>query len=341
MNNSTYTKNSNQVSLDEVGNLRQRIDTRRNLSRWLVIAVVLVGALIGVLFIIQQTLRPEVDPNLSVPVAIEPAEQDENSLEGIPQTAITRSITQKIIDSAKHPLTPLLDVARKGIQFLDDNVQDYQCTIISQARVDGVLGDERYMCCKVRHEQKTGDEICVPFSVYACFLKPENVAGQEAIWVEGKNKGKIVAHGAGILNIKTLQLDPEGALAMNGSRYSMPNLGMKNLVAKLIEKGTNDLKYGECKANVKRGIELDGHICTMLEIVHPQPRDYFEFHIARIYIDDQRNLPIAYEGYLWPDKPGDPPPLLEKYYYTDVEINQGFKNLDFSRRNRTYDFPRW
>ncbi len=341
MNNIFYTKTSSQVARDEIDDSPRRRVSRRAFPRLVVVAIVFVFVLVGTAIAIQQLLRPEIDPDLAAPVAVEPLRQADDPLAGIPENAITRSITQEIIDSADHPLEPLLEVARDGIKFLEENVQDYVCTIVSQARVDGVLGDERYMCCKVRHAQKVGDKTCVPFSVYTCFLKPEKVAGQEAIWVEGKNKGKIVAHGAGILNMKTLHLNPDGALAMNGNRYSMPNLGMKNLIAKLIEKGTNDLNYGECTATVKRGIELDGHTCTMMEIVHPVPRDYFEFHIARIYIDDQRNLPIAYEGYLWPEKPGDPPPLLEKYYYTDVEINQGLKNLDFSHRNRAYKFPRW
>jgi hypothetical protein len=341
MHNTTYNKTSKRVSHDDAERSNQRRGKRLTFSRLITVTAAFLVILAGVAFAMQQRHHPEIDPNLSVPVALQPAEQPADPLEGISEGAITRSITQEIIDSADHPLIPLLEVARKGIQFLEENVQDYRCTIISQARVDGVLGDERYMCCKVRHEQKVGDKTCLPFSIYTCFLKPEKVAGQEAIWVEGKNKGKIVAHGPGILNIKTLHLNPDGALAMTGNRYSMPNLGMKNLILKLIEKGTNDLNYGECTATVKRGVKLDGHTCTMMEIVHPQPRDYFEFHIARIYIDDERNLPIAYEGYVWPENPGDPPVLLEKYYYTDIEINQGFKNLDFSPRNREYDFPRW
>ena len=341
MNNTIFTETTGQISCDEIENPHLRRGKRRNPSRLFVAAVVFVVALAGVVFAMQQLLRPKIVPDLAMPVAVESTERAIDPLEGIPESAITRSISQEIIDTADHPLKPPLEVARNGIKFLEENVQDYQCTIVSQALVDGVLGDEKYMCCKIRHEKKIGDKTCVPFSIYTCFLKPEKLAGQEAIWVKGRNKGKIVAHGAGILNIKTLRLNPDGALAMKGNRYSMPNLGMKNLIAKLIEKGTNDLNYGECTATVKRGIVLDGHTCTMMEIVHPQPRDHFEYHIARIYIDDHRNFPIAYEGYLWPEKPGDPPVLLEKYYYTDIEINQGLKNIDFSSRNKAYDFPRW
>ena len=342
MNDAFHSKISNQVSRDEIADQPEVRGKRRlTLRRCLLAAVGLFVILAVAAFMMQQLLRPEIDPNLSVPVVVEATEPAIDPLEGIPEDSITRSITQEIIDSAAHPLIPLLEVARNGVKFMDENVQDYKCTITSQVRVDGVLGDERYMCCKIRHERKIGDKKCVPLSIYTCFLKPENVAGQEAIWVEGRNKGKIVAHGAGLLNIKRLHLNPDGALAMSGNRYSMPNLGMKNLIKKLIEKGMNDLNHGECTATVKRGVDVDGHTCTLMEIVHPHPRDYFEFHIARIYIDDQRNLPVAYEGYLWPEKPGDAPQLLEKYYYTNIEINTGLRNIDFNPRNREYDFPRW
>ena len=32
------------------------------------------------------------------------------------------------------------------------------------------------------------------------FLKPESAKGREAIWVEGRNNGKIAAHEAGLKN---------------------------------------------------------------------------------------------------------------------------------------------
>lgn len=341
MNDAFHSQIPQHVQLDEVEPLTAATITRRlTFRRIVLIAVGLMALLCGIAFVVQPLLKPEIDPTLTVPVAVESTEQPVDELAGIPLDCITRSITQDCIDCADHPLLPLLEVARDGVQFMDDNVEDYECTIVSQARVNGVLGDERYMHCKVRHKRKIGNKY-VPLSIYTRFLKPENVAGQEAIWVEGRNRGKIIAHGSGLLNIKRLYLNPDGALAMNGNRYSMPNLGMKNLTKKLIEKGINDLNHEECIATIKRGVDVDGHTCTLMEIKHPHPREHFEFHIARIYIDDHRNLPIAYEGYLWPENPGDPPPLLEKYYYTDIKINKGLKSRDFHPKNTEYDFPRW
>lgn len=307
------------------------------------IATILVG--VGILAATFLTPpKPEVPPGLDVPVAVNLDEQEvanvKDPLDGIPLTAITRDISQDAIDAAEHPLIPLIAVAKRGLKQIEETVHDYECAIASQVSVDDVLGEARHMYCKLRHERKVNGKT-IPTGIYTRFLKPESLAGQEAIWVRGKNRGKIVAHGAGILNVKRLYLNPNGPLAMNGNRYSMPNLGMKQLIIKMIEKGEHDLKYGECEAKVKRRVEIDGHQCTMLEICHPVKRAHFEFHIARIYIDDFRNLPIAYEGYVWPESPNEEPPLLEKYYYTDIKLNVGLGNRAFNPANKEYNYPRW
>ena len=265
---------------------------------------------------------------------------EDPELAEVPAHSVTRQVTQKIIDEAEHPLIPLLKVAQAGFDYVDQNVSDYTATIVSQVRTGDTLHEQKYMFCKLRHE--VSDEgNPVPLSIYTCFLKPKSVAGQEAIWVRGQNDGKIIAHGSGLLNVKRLYLDRNGPIAMMGNRYSIDNLGMKGLVKKMIQKGRNDLSHGECIATVHRGVILDGHKCTVMEIKHPVKRDHFEFHIAKVYIDDERNLPIGYEGYLWPAKEGDEPPLLEKYYYTDIQLNVGLTDSDFDPGNEGYKFPKW
>ena len=60
--------------------------------------------------------------------------------------------------------------------------------------------------------------------------------------------------------------------------------------------------------------------------------------MARIYLDDQLNLPIRYEAYDWPDQPGDKPVLLEEYTYVNLKINQGLTDADFDVHNPQYGF---
>ena len=128
---------------------------------------------------------------------------------------------------------------------------------------------------------------------------------------------------------------------MEGNRYPIRNIGIRNLIVKMAETAEKDLLHGECNVKIKRDVEINGCKCTMLQAVHPKKRDHFEYYIARIYIDDSRNIPIAYEGYLWPEKEGERAQLLEKYYYTDIELNVGLTDEDFDAGNKAYNFPRW
>ena len=92
---------------------------------------------------------------------------------------------------------------------------------------------------------------------------------------------------------------------------------------------------------VKKDLELNGRKCMMLEAKHPVKRDHFEFHIARIYIDYETEFPVAYEGFLWPQEPGGEPVPLEKYYYSDIKLNVGLKDIDFDPANKEYAYPSW
>ena len=68
------------------------------------------------------------------------------------------------------------------------------------------------------------------------------------------------------------------------------------------------------------------------------PRRNFLFHLARIFVDDELNLPIRYESYDWPEKPGGPPELIEEYTYLNLKLNNGFTDADFDIRNPNYQF---
>ena len=59
------------------------------------------------------------------------------------------------------------------------------------------------------------------------------------------------------------------------------------------------------------------------------PRRNFVFHMARIFVDKELNLPIRYESYDWPKEPGGPPELMEEYTYLNLKLNNGFTDADF------------
>jgi outer membrane lipoprotein-sorting protein len=78
--------------------------------------------------------------------------------------------------------------------------------------------------------------------------------------------------------------------------------------------------------------------CILLTVMHPIRRSGFIFHIARIFVDQELLVPLHYEAYDWPEKPGDSPPLLERYTYTNLKLNRGLTDADFDPANPEYNF---
>lgn len=241
----------------------------------------------------------------------------------------------------QHPLDPALALARDGLRNMQENVRDYTCVVVKRERIGGELGETEYMFAKVRNEQVVNGRVATPFSVYLYFLKPENIKGREVIYVKGHNDGKLIAHEPSnslLGKFGSVWLRPDGAMAMKGNRYPITELGMETLVRRLIEKGERDRKRGECDVIFRKGAKINGRVCTMLEVTHPVPREYFDFHKARIFIDDELNIPIRYAAYNWPAQQGGRPQLTEEYTYTQVKLNVGLTDHDFDPENTDYRF---
>ncbi len=233
--------------------------------------------------------------------------------------------------TAEHPLEPALKIAQQGLANIDAMIQDYSATMVKRERIDGVLGEHEYMFCKLRHE---------PFSVYLSFLAPEAVKGQEVIYVAGQNDDNILAHaGSGVrAMVGMVSLKPSSMLAMQGNRYPITELGVENLTRRLVEVAEHDKQFGECEVNFFPGAKVNGRICTCIQVTHPVPRRNFRFHLARVFIDDELKIPVRYEAYDWPQETGGQPVLMEEYTYMNVQVNQGFTDIDFDPRNPAYKF---
>jgi len=250
----------------------------------------------------------------------------------VPQQAQNAGAAAQQAPAQQHPLVPALEMAYKTKQVMDATLKDYSATVVKQERINGTLGDPEYAFIKVRNQ---------PFSVYMKFIGPAAVVGQEAMYVEGKNDNKMSAHAPpGTLRgkIGTVQILPTSAIAMQGQRYPITELGIANLTKRLIEVGEHDKQFGECDVKFFQGAKVQGRECTMIQVTHPVPRRNFLFHQAMIYLDNQLNMPIRYEAYDWPEKEGGPKVLLESYTYTNLQINQGFTDADFDARNPAYAF---
>jgi hypothetical protein len=228
---------------------------------------------------------------------------------------------------SEHPLLPVLRWAERGLPAIE-KLKDYSATLVRRERIRGKLTSREYIFIKIRHE---------PFSVYARFQGPASVKGQEVIYVVGRNQGRMWAHKPSIPF--TASLYPDGLIAMNNRRYPLTEIGLVNLVRRLVEVGKDDVKHGECEVTYFTGAKVNSRVCTAIQVVHPAPRDIFRFHAALIFVDDELKVPIHYESYDWPSDSGGEPRLIEEYTYLDLKLNNGFTDQDFSTQNPQYDFP--
>ena len=245
----------------------------------------------------------------------------------------------------EHPLDPAIKMAEEGLQRIDSSIKDYTAVLVKRERVGGTLQPYEYMEAKIRHQQREGKRITVPFSVYLKFIKPEELKGREVIYVKGRNGGKMIAHdppGSWTYKVAgTVYIEPDGFLAMRGNRYPVTEIGFRTLIVRLIEVAKAERKLGrpeECTVQFFRNAKVNGRNCTRIDVEHPVKRKGYRFHIARIFIDDELRIPIRYEAYDWPKRSGGSPQLLEEYTYLKVKLNVGLTDFDFDPKNPHYKF---
>jgi hypothetical protein len=154
------------------------------------------------------------------------------------------------------------------------------------------------------------------------------------LFVEGANDGCLLAHDVGLAKHVRAKLKPDHVWAMAGNRYPITQIGIENLIVKLIERGTRERSAGDCEVLFHDDVEL-------IELRHPQTGPAYDFFQAHIFIDQEHFLPVRYAAYTWPETPGGEPVLEEEYTYLDLKLNVGLTDKDFDPENPDYDFPRF
>jgi hypothetical protein len=237
-----------------------------------------------------------------------------------------------LVPESRHPLDPALTFAREAADRFT-KVHDYSCTLVKRERVDGRLIAPQRLMVKVRQR---------PFSVYLKQLTPRSLAGQEVIYVEGENDNKLVAHTTGLKHrfVGAVKLKLDGAIAMHNNRYPITEIGILRLLERVIEVGQDDRNDAECRVTYFDRRSVDGRPCSGVEVVHPEAKAGCLYHLARVYIDEELQVPIRFEAYTWPEEGSDELRLVEEYTYTDLRLNEGFDDDDFSPQNQAYAFAR-
>ena len=233
---------------------------------------------------------------------------------------------------AEHPLMPVIQWAERERPKIAA-IKDYTAILRKQENINGVIHPAQQLEIKVRHK---------PFSVYTKFVFPADVAGQQAIYIEGQNSGNLRARGTGIHRaLGWLSFPPDGIIPMQGQKYPITQVGVLYLVDELVKVGRENLRFSDCEVTYHEGITIgtgpSARKTTMIQVRHPVQRPGMTFHIARIFVDDELNLPIRYEAYDFPSRPGEQPQLIEIYHYVDLRVNVGLTDADFCHTNPQYN----
>jgi hypothetical protein len=206
----------------------------------------------------------------------------------------------------------LLAEARLHLQ----NVRDYECRLLKQERINGVLLPESVMLMRVRN---------YPLSVYLRSEYPEDDRGMEISYVEGRNEGMMRVHPAhwlGILGFWSVAVrDPR---VFEKSRHAITEAGFGHLLE-------STARYWDRERHLDRTVvriaddEIAGRPCTRIETIHPD-RNAGRFYGYRciLWLDKATHMPAGAETYDWP-RPDGPTAgeLLESYRFLDLRCNVG------------------
>ena len=237
------------------------------------------------------------------------------------------------------PLDDALLRARKSLLACRESVQDYTALLVKRERVNGVLGPHEYMSAKIRCRKVVNGQVIQPLSVYLSFLKPAAVRGREVLYVEGQYNNKLIAHEGGLKGrfLPTVKLPPTGNMAMKGQRYPMTEIGIENMLVKLIQRGEQAKALPDVQSEISTAT-INKRPCSVLTVTQPTKRPELLFYQAKVYMDNELNIPIRYIAYDWPKQPNASLEVLEEYNYLNLKLNVGLTDKDFDPNNSTYNF---
>lgn len=201
----------------------------------------------------------------------------------------------------------------------------YTATMEMQEEVNGQLKPLSNIQIKLRQQ---------PFSVYMRW----DGNGQEALFVDGRNAGRLLAKPAnGLAAIKRLwRLDPESRMAKQGCRYPITASGIENLVNRVHDfySGQDDWTSAvTCSASQA----TEGDAMFMVYEMQFLDRDLSPMYLkSRLSFEKSSGLLLRVQNYGWTDETS--PRLLEHYVYRSINPAPGLEDHDFDEKNSAYEF---
>lgn len=211
------------------------------------------------------------------------------------------------------------------------SVKNYTCVFIKQERIDGELLEKQTMTMKFRES---------PFSMYFKWIE-EPYKNRELLFQKGWNDNEIKAHEGGLLGVVNLNLDPLGSRALDGSRHSVLEAGIKLLIQQMRDNVKLALSKGEGSVKDEGTQSVHGMSLHCYHLTFPKgsvktrvkhdPKKYYSPGY-RICIDDKNGIPVAMESF---DAKGT---RIETYGFKVLKMNAGLTAKDFDPDNDKYRF---
>lgn len=273
-------------------------------------------------WLVQRT-REELERNRGVlrPAELAEFEQALEVYRGIAaraQRASQDPSESKIQMSPEEEFTRMLAESRKAY----DKVDNYTATFYKVERIDGELLAPERATFKFKK----------PYAVYLKWIEGPN-EGTQAMYVRGKNRGRLWARTGGLLSFKTFRLDPKGKVAMKGNRHPITEAGIGFTLDLLETQRKRAAAAGVARAKrladdpkaSPRGVRFE------LTLNAARSAGYY-CRRAVVTFDPANKLVTAVQIYDWNDQ------LIEDYRFSDLRINPGLTDRDFDPKHPDYRF---
>lgn len=244
------------------------------------------------------------------------------------------SVPPKVSTPPPEKLEEILE--RDPMRFLemsldkyDKTITGYVCTFNKQERIKGELKEPER--CEVRFRE-------APFSVFMTWERTEKqpvfaigklTRPAKVLYSAGENDGKLVAR-ANVPFVPLQIRDVDGPEAKNSGRFTIAQFGFKKSTERTLRSMKEAASRGRLFVRYEGIVpveKLGGQKCYKFVRTpyDPPPAEEDQLNTLTVYYDLDHWLQVGAE---LRDVEGR---LLGEYYFTDIQINPGFSEKQFTR----------
>jgi len=209
-------------------------------------------------------------------------------------------------------------------------------------RMEQAFAATRDLTCTFHRREYKGEQLPPDTVALKVRTAPHSVymkwpSGQEALWRQGWNGGKLRAHPGSFPDF-TVNLGITSAVAMRGSRHPITMAGISSIVP-LLGRDYRTLSATPGCVNAYRDLGTEtvfGETSRCFEVEMDKRRCPELYAVkARFCVHPKLHLPIKL--HVWDYEDGSLR-LVEDYGFEDLKTNVGLTDSDFDPDNPAYDF---